>query len=84
MIEPIYIQNKKNTKTTKPTTTHTHTHSDGDGGSHAGGDGGGDVPLEEEESRVEESELTMEACLAEFVSYQTVSASEEAFHKEGG
>lgn len=25
----------------------------------------------------------MEACLGEFVSYQTVSASEEAFHKEG-
>lgn len=52
---------------------------------NGGGNGNGEE--EEDEARVgerdEESELTMEACLGEFVSYQTVSASEEAFHKEG-
>ena len=69
---------------TKTTSNHNTPHSD-DGATTAGGDDGplGEGEGEEEESRVEESELTMEACLAEFVSYQTVSASEGAFHKEG-
>lgn len=40
----------------------------------------GDGEEEEEEGG---GLLTMEECLAEFVSYQSVSASEEDFHKEG-
>lgn len=65
---------------TQAITHHMKYHSEEEGGDaddEAAGEGGPTLGEEEE------GLLTMEECLAEFVSYQSVSASEEDFHKEG-